>query len=60
MPDILSAVRAKVAIEETGEADFPCIRFYDSERSAYLYGELYGRQDWETWEVGDVQQGRRS
>jgi hypothetical protein len=56
MPDMESAVAAKKLIEETGEADFPCIRFYDDPTRRYLYGELYPRSPVDEWQVGDVQQ----
>jgi hypothetical protein len=58
MPDHESAVRAKKIIEETGEADFPCIRFMDARGTGrYLYGDLYARNPYvDRWKVGDIQQ----
>lgn len=58
MPDMESAVAAKKLIEETGEADFPCIRFMDARGCGrYLYGDLYGRNPKvDRWKVGDIQQ----
>jgi|SaaInlStandDraft_7_1057024.scaffolds.fasta_scaffold00250_48 hypothetical protein len=57
MPDTESAVRAKEIIEETGTADFPCIRFKVSREGRYLYGDLYPRNPtFDRWKPGDVQQ----
>ena len=57
MPDAESAVRAREIVKETGEAEFPCIRYYDAEKGHYLYGDLYERTGpWDTWKVGDIQQ----
>ena len=49
-------MRALAVIEETGEADFPCIRFYES-GFGYRYGVQYTRNPhFDTWKVGDRQQ----
>lgn len=57
MPDPESAVSALKVIEETGKATFPCIRFHDTVRGVYLYGDLYARTGpWDTWRPGDRQQ----
>ena len=48
-------MRAQEIIEATGEADFPCIRFYES-GVGYRYGDLYERSGpWDRWSVGDRQ-----